>query len=86
MMHFNVFRTKGTWRWYLVGEDNRIVATSLDGYQSKAECDEAIELVMSSRRASVVQSVYKDRDPDTSLSKPEVEQLTEVVRLALGVS
>jgi predicted RNase H-like HicB family nuclease/uncharacterized protein YegP (UPF0339 family) len=37
----------GLWWWHLVAANRRVIATSSEGYKTKAECLEAIELVKS---------------------------------------
>lgn len=37
----------GKWGWHLVAANNRIIATSSELYETKAECLEAIDLVKS---------------------------------------
>ena len=37
----------GQWGWNLVAANGRIIATSAERYQTRAECLEAIELVKS---------------------------------------
>lgn len=45
---YEIFRdSSGRWGWHLVAADRRIVATSSEGYRTRAECLEAIELVKS---------------------------------------
>ena len=43
----------GQWWWNLVAVNGRVIATSSERYQTKAECLEAIELVKSSSVAPV---------------------------------
>lgn len=45
----------GDWRWRLRADNGRIIATSGEGYQNKADCLHGIELVTS---ASVATTVY----------------------------
>jgi predicted RNase H-like HicB family nuclease/uncharacterized protein YegP (UPF0339 family) len=42
------------WWWHLVAADGRVIATSNERYNTKAECLEAIELVKSSSLAPVM--------------------------------
>ena len=45
---YNILRdASGQWGWNLVAANGRIIATSPERYQTKAECLEAIELVKS---------------------------------------
>lgn len=62
-MKFEVYReggltllaqVAGDWRWRLLGDNNRIIATSGEGYQNKADCLDGIERVMSASMATVV--------------------------------
>lgn len=39
--------TTGQWGWHLVAANGRVIATSSERYNTKAECLEAIELVKS---------------------------------------
>ncbi|WP_401728583.1 YegP family protein [Stenotrophomonas muris] len=65
-MKFEVYReggrsllaqAAGDWRWRLRGDNGRIIATSGEGYQNKADCLHGIELVIST---SVVTIVYDE--------------------------
>lgn len=44
----------GDWRWRLRGDNGRIIATSGEGYQNKADCLHGIELVTSATAATIV--------------------------------
>lgn len=43
----------GQWWWHLVAANGRVIATSSERYETRAECLEAIELVKSSSVAPV---------------------------------
>ena len=85
-LQFQIFQSNGQWRWYLVGLDDRIIAASIIGYARRSECNKAIKLVMEASNASIVHVVYKDRLPGEPISDWEARQLTDGVRLALGVA
>ena len=42
---------KGEWRWHLNADNNRIIATSGEGYVNKQDCLDGIKLVKSSKDA-----------------------------------
>lgn len=44
----------GKWGWHLAAVDNRIIATSSEHYETRAQCLEAIELVRSLSVAPVM--------------------------------
>ncbi|MCI1145929.1 DUF1508 domain-containing protein [Stenotrophomonas maltophilia] len=44
----------GDWRWRLRADNGRIIATSGEGYQNKADCLHGIELVTSASVATIV--------------------------------
>lgn len=51
---FQIFKdTKGEWRWRLVAANGKQIATSGEGYKSKAKCAAAIELVRKAANAPV---------------------------------
>jgi uncharacterized protein YegP (UPF0339 family) len=43
----------GEWRWHLKAGNNRIIATSGEGYQREEDCIKAINLVRSSAETPV---------------------------------
>jgi uncharacterized protein YegP (UPF0339 family) len=45
--------SKREWRWRLRADNNRTVADSAEGYRNKDDCLAAIELVKSSKSATV---------------------------------
>lgn len=53
MHEFEIFKDAGGhWRWRLQAANNRIIATSGEGYHNHADCVAAIELVKSSQTAT----------------------------------
>lgn len=46
----------GEWRWHLKAANNRIIASSSEGYRYEADCLAAIELVKASSSAPVKKS------------------------------
>lgn len=44
---------KGEWRWHLKAANNKIIATSGEGYQNEKDCLAAIELVKGSKDSPV---------------------------------
>ncbi|MGB3556521.1 MAG: DUF1508 domain-containing protein [Jannaschia sp.] len=45
------------WRWSLVAGNNRVIADSGEGYQNKADCYHAIELIRSgATRATITEN------------------------------
>ena len=53
-MIYQVYKDVGfQWRWRLVAANNRIVASSDEGYHNKSDCLHAISLVKSSNVAPV---------------------------------
>ena len=42
------------WRWRLIADNNRIIASSGEGYHNEADCRHAIDLVKGSANAPVV--------------------------------
>jgi uncharacterized protein len=42
---------RGEWRWHLKGGNNKIIATSGEGYINESDCLAAIKLVKSSKDA-----------------------------------
>lgn len=46
---FEVFKdAKGEWRWHLLAANNKIVATSGEGYKNRADCVTGLGLVRNS--------------------------------------
>ncbi|MDB4978127.1 MAG: hypothetical protein JWM56_313 [Candidatus Peribacteria bacterium] len=53
-MDYHMFKdNSGEWRWHLMDDNNQKIANSAEGYESKQDCEESIELVKSSSEASV---------------------------------
>ncbi len=54
-MKFNIYKDdKNEFRWKLRGNNNRTIANSGEGYNSKQHCREAIELVKASVDAEII--------------------------------
>lgn len=54
-MEFEVYQDKaGEWRWRLKAENNKIVADSGEGYNSKQGCLDGIDVVKGCSDAKVV--------------------------------
>jgi uncharacterized protein len=46
MSKFNVFKdARGEFRWRFQADNNKIVASSGEGYKNKADCEHAIDLI-----------------------------------------
>lgn len=45
---------KGEFRWKLRAGNNKVLATSSEGYQAKADCKHAIELIMRDAASATV--------------------------------
>ncbi|MFN8583418.1 MAG: DUF1508 domain-containing protein [Gemmatimonadaceae bacterium] len=55
-MRFHMYRDEQEyWRWRLRAVNGRIIADSAEGYHNRLDCRHAIELVMGSRGAEVVE-------------------------------
>ena len=55
-MRFIIYRDAGgEWRWRLRASNNKIIATSGEGYINRVDCEGAINLVKSAYNAPVVQ-------------------------------
>jgi uncharacterized protein len=53
-MRFHIYTdTAGYWRWRLLAANNRVIADSGEGYNNKADCRSAIDLVKSAYNAPV---------------------------------
>lgn len=83
---YHLYRSLDQWYWRLVAADNRIIASSVEGFRTQDECLRAIDRV---RRcggvAPVLNVVYLDRLGDAPLSPHEAERLVDGLRRALGV-
>ena len=56
-MRFEVYPdVSGQWRWRLWSANNRIIATSGEGYINKSDCLSAIALVKQAHNAPVIES------------------------------
>jgi len=56
-MYYQIFKdTQNQWRWHLKAANNRIIASSGEGYWNKADCLSAISLVKQSGNAPVYES------------------------------
>ena len=53
MTYFYGKDARGEWRWHLKALNNRIIATSGEGYDNEKDCLHAIDLVKSSEKAPV---------------------------------
>ena len=83
---FHLFRSSSQWYWRLVAADNRIIASSVEGFTTQAECLGAIDRVREcSGTAPVINVVYLDRAVGEPLSQNEVDRLVDSLRRALGV-
>jgi uncharacterized protein YegP (UPF0339 family) len=46
MSKFNIFKdARGEFRWRFQADNNKIVASSGEGYKNKADCKHAIEII-----------------------------------------
>jgi uncharacterized protein YegP (UPF0339 family) len=53
-VYYEIYKDNtGEWRWRLVAANNRIIATSGEGYANRNDCISAIELVKTSQDAPV---------------------------------
>jgi uncharacterized protein YegP (UPF0339 family) len=54
-MKFEIYRSKGEWRWRLKARNGKTIASG-EGYKNKADCVSTIELIQSlkTRMATVV--------------------------------
>lgn len=53
-MRYYMFKdVRGEWRWHLDAGNNRIIATSGEGYKHEADCLHAIRLVQGSATAPI---------------------------------
>lgn len=53
-MRYYIFKDKaGEWRWHLDAGNNRIIATSGEGYKNEEHCVHAIRLVQGSGSADI---------------------------------
>lgn len=67
----------GEWRWNLKAENNRIIATSGEGYHNRGDALEAIHLVRGgARQANIV-----DEDGETVNWPPESEDVPDPVEV-----
>ena len=83
---FHLFRSSNQWYWRLVAADSRIIASSVEGFMTQAECLDAIDRVREcSGTAPTMNVVYIDRAVGDSLSQNEVDRLVDSLRRALGV-
>ena len=83
---FHLFRSGSQWYWRLVDADNRIIASSVEGFMTQAECLNAIDRVRAcSGTAPTLNVVYLDRSGGEPLSQNEVDRLVDSLRRALGV-
>jgi uncharacterized protein YegP (UPF0339 family) len=49
-MRFQIFKdAKGEFRWRLIANQGRVLATAAEGYKTKAECRQAIQLIKDAR-------------------------------------
>ncbi len=53
MFYFIFKDDKNQWRWRLYAANNRIIASSYDGYHNKKACIHAISLVKGSANAPI---------------------------------
>ena len=54
-MYYEVFRNHSNqWYWHLKAANNKIIATSGEGYWNKADCLAGLELVKNSQAAPVL--------------------------------
>jgi len=57
-MTFNYYPdAKGEWRWNLKANNNRIVATSGEGYQNRQDCLDAIQRIKDEAKDAGVEKV-----------------------------
>ena len=84
-MNFHIFQDDNKWYWLLVASSNFILASSIQGYPSKADCLESINMVKRAYDASVLHIPYLNRARDERLAPSDVAKLADGVRLALGV-
>ena len=83
---FHLFRSNNQWYWRLVDGDSRIIASSVEGFMTQAECLSAIDHVRQcSGTAPTMNVVYLDRTAAEPLSANEVERLVDSLRRALGI-
>jgi uncharacterized protein YegP (UPF0339 family) len=55
LMIYQIYKdAKGEWRWRLIAANGRVIASSTEGYQSKQDCLNDIELVKQSGSAPVI--------------------------------
>jgi uncharacterized protein YegP (UPF0339 family) len=53
MAYYIYVDAQGYWRWYLLAANNRKIANSGEGYNNKADCIAAINLVKGSGSAPI---------------------------------
>ena len=55
-IRFEVYKdSRGRFRWQLLAANNKVIATSGQGYVAKADCKAGIELVQREAAAAIVQ-------------------------------
>jgi len=53
-LHFQIFRdVQQQWRWHLVSPNNRIIASSGEGYHNQNDCLDAIQIVKSTSNSRI---------------------------------
>lgn len=58
MSRFELFKDKaGEYRWRLLASNGKIIATSGEGYNAKADCRHGIELVKNDAPAAPVEEI-----------------------------
>ncbi len=59
MAQFQIYEdNSGEYRWRLLADNNQVIATSGEGYKSKADCMRGVDLV----KASAPQASVKERN------------------------